>query len=77
MNRARAVFSAVGRVLLVTSLFGFVLVLAACVAGPSLAFAIFSAVLIFTPLASSPRTPAAVPVTARRRRSFPRAPPSA
>jgi hypothetical protein len=73
MNQARTVASTVGRVLLLTSLL--VLVLSAWIAGPALAFAIFSAILLLAPLASIPRAPVAVPVAARRRRSAPRAPP--
>jgi hypothetical protein len=75
MNQARTVASAVGRVVLLTSLLCLVLVLAAWIAGPALAFAIFSAVLLLAPLVPVPREPAAVRVTARRRRFPPRAPP--
>jgi hypothetical protein len=76
MKQARTVASEVGRVVLLTSLLCLVLVLAAWIAGPVLAFAIFSAVLILSPLVSIPRAPVAVPVTARRRRFPPRAPPA-
>ena len=75
MNQARTVASTVGRVVLLTSLLCLVLVLAAWIQGPALAFAIFSAVLILTPLLPIPRAPVAVPVTAGRRRFPPRAPP--
>jgi hypothetical protein len=75
MNTARTVASTAGRIVLLTSLLCLVLVLAVRIAGPALAFAIFSAVLILSPLVAIPRAPAAVPVTARRRRFPPRAPP--
>ena len=75
MNTARTVASTAGRIVLLTSLLCLVLVLAVWIAGPALAFAIFSAVLILSPLVTIPRAPAAVPVTVRRRRFPPRAPP--
>ncbi|MCX7029087.1 MAG: hypothetical protein NTU62_03095 [Spirochaetes bacterium] len=75
MKRARTVASEVGRVVLLTSLLCLVLVLAAWIAGPALAFAIFSAVLVLSPLVPIPRAPVAAPVTARWRRFPPRAPP--
>ena len=75
MNQARAVASTAGRIILLTSLLGLVLVLALWIAGPALVFAIFSAVLVLSPLVPIPRVPAAVRVTARRRQSPPRAPP--
>jgi hypothetical protein len=50
-------------------------VLAAWIVGPALAFAIFSAVLVLSPLVPIPRALVAVPVTARQRRFPPRAPP--
>jgi hypothetical protein len=75
MNQARTVVSTVGRVVLLTSLLCLVLVLAAWIAGPALAFAIFSAVLVLSPLVPIPRAPEAVAVPARRRRFPPRAPP--
>jgi hypothetical protein len=75
MNQERTVASAVGRVVLFTSLLCLVLVLAAWIAGPALAFAVFAAVLVLSPLVPIPRAPVAVRVTARRRRFPPRAPP--
>jgi len=75
MNQARTVASTVGRVVLLTSLLCLVLVLAAWIQGPALAFAIFSAVLVLAPLVPIHRAPVAVRVTARRRRYPPRAPP--
>jgi hypothetical protein len=75
MHKARMGAVAVGRVILLTSLLCLVLVLAVVVAGPALALAIFSAILILSPLVPISRAPAVVPVTARRRRFPPRAPP--
>lgn len=75
MNRARTAASAAGRILLLTSLLCIVLVMAVRTAGPALAFAIFSAVLVLSPLVWFPRAPVAVSVTARRRRFPARAPP--
>jgi len=75
MKKAGAVASAVGRVVLLTSLLCIVLVLASWIAGPVLAIAIFSAILLLSPLLGIPRAPAPVPVPARRRRWAPRAPP--
>ena len=75
MNRARTAASTAGQVFLLTSLLCIVLVLAVWTAGPALAFAIFSAVLVLSPLVWFPRAPVAVPVTARRRRFSARAPP--
>jgi hypothetical protein len=75
MNPARTFASTAGRVVLLTSLLCLVLVLAVAVAGPALALAIFSAILILSPLAPIPRVPAVVSVTARRLRFPPRAPP--
>jgi hypothetical protein len=75
MNTARTAASRVGGFLLVTSLLCIVLILAVWIAGPALAFAIFSAILILSPLAWTPRQPAPVPLTARRRRFAARAPP--
>ena len=74
MNEVRTVASAMGRVVLLTSLLCLVLVLAVVTAGPALAFAIFSAVLVLSPL-PIPRATVAAPVAARRRRFSPRAPP--
>jgi hypothetical protein len=76
MNQARTVASTVGRVVLLTSLLCFVLVLAMWIQGPALAFAIFSAVLVLAPLVPIPRAPVAVRVSARRPRFSPRAPPA-
>jgi len=75
MKKTRATAAVVGRALLLTSLLCVVLVLAIWTAGPVLAFAIFSAILIFSPLVWFPRVPVAVPVTPRRRRIPARAPP--
>jgi O-antigen ligase len=75
MNQARAITSTAGRVILLTSLLFLVLVLALWIAGPALVFAIFSAVLVLSPLVPIPRAPAAVRLAARRRQSPPRAPP--
>jgi hypothetical protein len=75
MNTARTVASTAGRIVLLTSLLCLVLVLAFAVSGPALAFAIFTAVLILSPLVTIPRAPAVVPVTSRRCRFPPRAPP--
>jgi hypothetical protein len=75
MNTARTVASTAGRIVLLTSLLCLVLVLAVWIAGPALAFAIFSAVLILSPLVTIPRAPVAVPVTVRRHRFSSRAPP--
>jgi hypothetical protein len=75
MNQARAVASTAGRIVLLTSLLCLVLVLALWIAGPALAFAIFSAVLVLSPLVPIPRAPATVLVAARRRHYPPRAPP--
>jgi hypothetical protein len=76
MNTARTVASRAGRIVLLTSLLGLVLVLAVAISGPALAFAIFTAVLVLSPLVTIPRAPAVVPVTSRRRRFPPRAPPT-
>jgi hypothetical protein len=75
MNPERRFAPTAGRVVLLTSLLCLVLVLAVAVAGPALALAIFSVVLLLSALAPIPRVPAAVPVTARRLRFPPRAPP--
>lgn len=75
MKTTRAAAAVVGRALLLTSLLCVVLVLAIWTAGPELAFAIFSAILILSPLVWLPRVPASVPVTSRRRRIPARAPP--
>jgi hypothetical protein len=75
MSQARTVASTVGRVVLLTSLLCLVLVLAVVITGPALAFAIFSAILVLSSFEAVPRAPVAVPVTARRRRFPPRAPP--
>jgi len=75
MIRVRAAVSTAGHLILLTSLLCLVLVLAVAISGPALAFAIFAAVLILSPLVTIPRAPAVVPVTSRRRRFSPRAPP--
>lgn len=64
-----------GRVLVFASLLALVLILAFAVAGPVIAVAIFSAVLVLSPPAPVRQPPAIAPATARRRRAAPRAPP--
>lgn len=76
MSPVRHAARSIGRILLLTSVLAVVLVLAFVTGGPVLVVAIFSAVVVLTPLAEARLAPAPVFVGARRRRFPPRAPPA-